>query len=134
MTLWFLSVGGALLIPVLSAVDGDVLLRALDVGLSVGLGAFFLRLLLKGDLRRAAEVEAADLRVAAADKRTAVAEARAEREAENRQRMQDKLSTDLMPEMVKFSVQAERMIEANTRIAELMEEVVRAFLREIKRT
>lgn len=118
--------------PALAAVDGDVLLKALDVGLSVGLGAFFLRLLLKGDLRRAAEVEAADKRVEAADKRTALAEARADREAQARERMQDKLATELMPEMTKFSVQAERMIEANTRIAELMEQIVRAFLRRIE--
>lgn len=131
MTLLFL-LGGAWLTPALAAIDGDVLLKALDVGLSVGLGAFFLRLLLKGDLRRAGEVEAADKRVEAADKRTALAEARADREAQARERMQDKLATDLMPEMTKLSVQAERMIEANTRIAELMEQIVRSFLRRIE--
>ena len=132
MTLRFLSMGGALLIPVLSAVDGDVVLRALDVGLSVGLGAFFLRLLLKGDLRRAAEVEAADLRVIEADKRTAVAEARADREAASRERIQDEVLNNLAPALLKISTHGERMVESSTRNAELMEEVIRAFLRRIE--
>lgn len=128
-------------VPVLAASGdtGDVLLKLLNLG-AVGIGMF---LLIRGDLRLKREVDAAETRadaeraqrvldVEAADKRTQVAEARAEREAANRQRIQDEVLTVLAPAMLKVSTAGEELVEASNQNAQLLQEVIRAFLRRIE--
>lgn len=111
--------------------------------LSFGGVGIVLYLLVTGVFRLAREVDAADKRAAeaearrvldveAADRRTAVAEARAEREAANRQRIQDEVLGVLAPAMLKVSTAGEELVEASNQNAQLLQEVIRAFLRRIE--
>lgn len=94
--------------------------------LNLGLAGVFLYLLITGVLRRAGEVEEANKRVEAA-------EARADREAAARQKLQDAMATDLSPALLNVRLATERMVEAAAQNAELMQKVIAAFLDRIGR-
>lgn len=93
-------------------------------GLNLGLAGVFLYLLITGTLRRAGEVESLETRLAAA-------EARADKEAQSRERIQNAVLTDLSPALLKVSTQGENLVSAAARNADLMEKMLDAFLRRI---
>lgn len=126
MTSWIAALLAGLFgfVPALAEVDWGVLAKAADLGLSAGLGALFLRLLVKGDLRRSGEVEALE-------KRLAAAEARAEKAEEARQRVQDAVLKEQGLASMELAVQGKQLVASATRMQELMEKLVDAFLQRL---
>ena len=130
----------ASLLPLLAAGEVDTLLKVADIGTTMAVMVYGLLQWTTGEWRRKGEVEEAQKREAetearriadlnAAENRAAVERARADREADNRNRIQEGLVTDLLPALAKVAVQGEQMVTSNARIAELFEEIVRAFIR-----
>lgn len=142
MTPLFLWMDSARWLPALAAVDdtGDLMLKLLNLG-AVGIGIV---LLIRGDLRLKREVEAGEARVAealaqrdrevaAADNRTAVERARADRHEEAVERMQQAVLTDLAPGILRVSTVAEQLAKEQAANAELTEGLIRAVVRLIER-
>lgn len=129
-------------VPVLASAGdtGDVLLKLLNLG-AVGIGMF---LLVRGDFRLKREIDAAEARVtealaqtarevAAADNRTAVERARADRHEEAVERMQQAVLTDLAPGILRVSTVAEQLAKEQAANSELTEGLIRAVVRLIER-
>lgn len=112
--------------PVAAEVDWGPVGKALDWGLGFGLAALFLRLLVKGDLRRAGEVD--DL-----SKRLAAAEERADKAEEARQRVQDAVLKEQGLASMELAVQGKQLVASATRMQELMEKLIDAFLQRLER-
>jgi hypothetical protein len=142
MTLLYLWMDLPRWLPVLAAAGdtGDLLLKLLNLG-AVGIGMV---LLIRGDVRLKREVEAGEARVAevltqrdrevqAADNRTSVERARADRHEESVERMQQAVLTDLAPGILKVSTAAEQLAKEQAAISELMEGLVKSVVRLIER-
>jgi hypothetical protein len=142
MTPQFLSTDLAWWVPVMAAAGdtSDLVLKALNLG-AVGIGMY---LLVRGDLRLKREVEASEARVAealaqsarevaAADNRTAVERARADRHEEAVERMQKAVLDDLAPGILKVSTAAEQLAKEQASNSELMEGLIRAVVRVVER-
>lgn len=135
---------GAWLSPVLAAGEWDVLLNVADLGTSAALGAFVLKAWWTGSIRRAGEVEEASKRaedavalrdrdVLAAENRTAVERARADRQEEARERIQAAVLSDLAPQVQRVAAATEQLSKEIAGNAELMERLIRAVVRLIER-
>ncbi len=105
-----------------------------------GVASVVLWLVITGVFRLSREVEAAEARavkaeedrdklVSAADGRTAVERARGDRLEESRDLMQASLSGDLGPALLRVSSSAEGLAKEQSRMAELLEQLIRAVLR-----
>ena len=128
-------------LPVLAEFDPVDLIGK---GLGFGAAGTVLYLVISGVFRLSREVEAAEDRavkaeadrdklVAAADVRTAVERARAERLEESRDQMQASLSGDLGPALLRVSNSAEGLAKEQSRIAELLEQLIRSVVRVMER-
>lgn len=125
ITSLLVMVGGLwALLPVAAEVDWGVLAKAADLGLSAGLAALFLRLLVKGDLRRAGEVESLE-------KRLTAAEARADKAEADRKAVQDAVLKEQGMASMELAVQGKQLVASATRMQELMEKLIDAFLQRL---
>lgn len=142
MTPLFLWMDSARWLPVLAVAGGaeEWTLKLLNLG-TAGIAAY---LLVRGDIRLKREVEALEVRlsealaqrdreVAAADNRTSVERARADRHEEAVERMQQAVLTDLAPGILRVSTTAEQLAKELAANAELSEGLIRAVVRLIER-